>query len=125
MAKDKCCRYLPIMDWIEMDCYLLHALQLVIVNYQNCNFPDSQLRSLSIYIYINFYYYDTFSKYKLTPLMAGIEEDGRALYIPINVRITSYIVDGNIEVFANNTDSSESARNELSHLESALFAFKL
>ena len=28
-----------------------------------------------------------------------------------------------IEVLANNTDSGESARNELSHLKSALFAF--
>ena len=32
---------------------------------------------------------------------------------------------GNTEVFANNADSGESARNELSHLKSALFAFKL
>ena len=32
---------------------------------------------------------------------------------------------GNIKVFANNTDSGESARNELSHLKSALFAFWL
>ena len=28
---------------------------------------------------------------------------------------------GNIELFANNKDSGESARNELSHLKSALF----
>ena len=30
-----------------------------------------------------------------------------------------------MEIFANNTDSGESARNELSHLKSALFAFLL
>ena len=32
---------------------------------------------------------------------------------------------GKIEGFANNTDSGESARNELSHLKSALFAIQL
>ena len=37
--------------------------------------------------------------------------------------INSFSAKGNIEVFANNTDSGESARNELSHLKSALFAF--
>ena len=31
----------------------------------------------------------------------------------------SFSAKGNIEVFANNTDSGESARNELSHLKSA------
>ena len=39
--------------------------------------------------------------------------------------INTFSAKGNIEVFANNPDSGESARNELSHLESALFAFKL
>ena len=37
--------------------------------------------------------------------------------------INPFSAKGNIEVFANNTDSGESARNELSHLKSALFAF--
>ena len=37
--------------------------------------------------------------------------------------VNSFSAKGNIEVFANNTDSGESARNELSHLKSALFAF--
>ena len=36
--------------------------------------------------------------------------------------INSFSAKGNIQVFANNTDSGESARNELSHLKSALFA---
>ena len=39
--------------------------------------------------------------------------------------INSFSANGNIAIFANNTDSGESARNELSHLKSALFAFKL
>ena len=34
----------------------------------------------------------------------------------------SFSAKGNLELFANNTDSGESARNELSHLQSALFA---
>ena len=38
-------------------------------------------------------------------------------------RVNSFSATGNIEVFANNADSGESARNELSHLKSALFAF--
>ena len=33
----------------------------------------------------------------------------------------SFSAKGNIELFANNTDSGESARSELSHLKSALF----
>ena len=33
--------------------------------------------------------------------------------------VNSFIAKGNIELFANNTDSGESARNELSHLKSA------
>ena len=37
--------------------------------------------------------------------------------------INSFSDKGKIEVFANNTDSGESARNELSHLKSASFAF--
>ena len=37
--------------------------------------------------------------------------------------LNSFSAKGNIEVFANNTDSGESARNELFHLKSALFAF--
>ena len=36
--------------------------------------------------------------------------------------INSFSANGNIQVFANNTDSGESARNELPHLKSALFA---
>ena len=36
--------------------------------------------------------------------------------------VNSFSSKGNIEVFANNTDSGESARNELSHLKSELFA---
>ena len=39
--------------------------------------------------------------------------------------INSFSVTGNTEVFANNADLGESARNELSHLKSALFAFQL
>ena len=35
----------------------------------------------------------------------------------------SFSATGNIEVFANNADSGEPARDELSHLKSALFAF--
>ena len=37
-------------------------------------------------------------------------------------QFNSFSAKGNIELFANNTDSGESARNELSHLKSALFA---
>ena len=40
-----------------------------------------------------------------------------------DICLNSFCAKGNIEVFANNTDSGESARNELSHLKSALFAF--
>ena len=39
--------------------------------------------------------------------------------------VTSFSAKGNIELFANNTDSGDSARNELSHLKSALFALWL
>ena len=41
----------------------------------------------------------------------------------IDKHLTLSAPTGNIEVFANNADSGESARNELSHLKSALFAF--
>ena len=37
----------------------------------------------------------------------------------------SFSAKGNIQDFANNTDSGESARNELSHLKSALFGCEL
>ena len=37
--------------------------------------------------------------------------------------VNSFSAKGNIDVSANKTDSGESARNELSHLKSALFAF--
>ena len=37
--------------------------------------------------------------------------------------LNSFSASGNIEIVANNTDSGESARNELSHLNSASFAF--
>ena len=37
--------------------------------------------------------------------------------------LNSFSAKGNIEVSADNADSGESARNELSHLKSALFAF--
>ena len=37
----------------------------------------------------------------------------------------SFSAKGNIELFANNADSGESARNELSHLKSALFGREL
>ena len=40
-----------------------------------------------------------------------------------NISSNSFSAKGNIEAFANNTDSGESARNKLSHLKSALFAF--
>ena len=43
--------------------------------------------------------------------------------VPLSVN--SFSATGNVEVFANNADSGESARNELSHLKSALFAFWL
>ena len=39
--------------------------------------------------------------------------------------LNSFSAKGNIELFANNTDSGEAARNELSHLKSALFGCKL
>ena len=39
--------------------------------------------------------------------------------------IKSFSANGNIEVFANNTDTGKSARNELPHMKSALFAFSL
>ena len=39
------------------------------------------------------------------------------------IAFNSFSAKGNIEGFANNADSGESARNELSHLKSALFAF--
>ena len=39
--------------------------------------------------------------------------------------INSFSAKGNIELFANNADSGESARNELSHLKSALFGCEL
>ena len=42
--------------------------------------------------------------------------------LPHNAVINSFSDNGNIELFANNTDSGESARVELSHLKSALFA---
>ena len=46
--------------------------------------------------------------------------------LPIQMHIfNSFSAKGNIDVFANNTDSGESARNELSHLKSAFFAFSL
>ena len=35
----------------------------------------------------------------------------------------SFYANGNVEVFTNIADSGESARNKLSHLKSALFAF--
>ena len=35
----------------------------------------------------------------------------------------SFSAKGNIELFANNTDPGKSARDELSHLKSALFTF--
>ena len=38
-----------------------------------------------------------------------------------NCHFNSISAKGNIELFANNADSDESARNELSHLKSALF----
>ena len=49
----------------------------------------------------------------------------------LSVSVVSYVVKGltlvrsygYIVLFANNTDSGESACNELSHLKSALFAF--
>ena len=44
---------------------------------------------------------------------------------PFFVYLKSFSAKGKIELFANNTDSGESARNELSHLKSALFAFWL
>ena len=37
----------------------------------------------------------------------------------------SFSAKGNIELFANNADSGETARNELSHLKSALFGCEL
>ena len=40
-----------------------------------------------------------------------------------DIQLNSFSANGNIEVFANNADSGESARDELSHLKSALFAF--
>ena len=40
-------------------------------------------------------------------------------------RVNSFSAKGNIDDFANNADSGEPARNELSHLKSALFAFYL
>ena len=40
-------------------------------------------------------------------------------------QVKSFSATGNIEAFANSTDSGESARNELSYLKSALFAFYL
>ena len=45
----------------------------------------------------------------------------RYLYIWFNV----FSAKGNIELFANNIDSGESARNELSHLKPALFGCEL
>ena len=39
------------------------------------------------------------------------------------VLVNSFSAKGNIQVFANNTDAGESARNELSRLKSVLFAF--
>ena len=39
--------------------------------------------------------------------------------------LNSFSAKGNIELFANNTDSGEPARNELSHLKSALFGCEL
>ena len=39
--------------------------------------------------------------------------------------LNSFSAKGNIELFANNADSGKSARNELSHLESALFGREL
>ena len=47
-------------------------------------------------------------------------------YFEINICVemaNSFSAKGNIVFFANNTDSGESARNELSHLKSVLFAF--
>ena len=39
--------------------------------------------------------------------------------------INSFSAKGNVELFSNNTDSGESARNELSRLKSALFDCEL
>ena len=49
----------------------------------------------------------------------------KLIYYVKNRGLNSFRAKGNIEVFANNTDSGESACNELSHLKSALFAFYL
>ena len=40
-------------------------------------------------------------------------------------KVNSFSAKGNIELFANNVDSGESSRNELSHLKSALFGCEL
>ena len=39
--------------------------------------------------------------------------------------VNSFGAKGNIVLFANNADSVETARNELSHLKSTLFGFEL
>ena len=41
----------------------------------------------------------------------------------VTIFLNPFSAKGNIEVFADNTDSGESACDELSHLKSALFAF--
>ena len=46
------------------------------------------------------------------------------LYLKNNA-FNSFSANGNIELFANNTDSGETVRDELSHLKSALFCFEL
>ena len=57
-----------------------------------------------------------------------VQEDLKIVHYMIIVKtnpsaLKPFSAKGNIETFANNTDSGESARNELAHLKSALFAF--
>ena len=61
-------------------------------------------------LYIHVYMYTFLNEYNIT-------KD--------NFVINSFGAKGNIELFANNADSGESARNELSHLKPALFGCEL
>ena len=47
------------------------------------------------------------------------------LFMDAHGIFNTFSAKGNIELFANNTDSGESARNELSQLKSALFGREL
>ena len=55
----------------------------------------------------------------------GLDLTSKRLVLNTIKRLNCLSADSNSERFANNTDSGETARNELSHLKPALFTFSL